>query len=172
MPKSVELNEDKLFAIPLQFNCPARWNDMKGDDRVRACAACKKNVYNISKLKKQEAIELISKNEGDMCIRFYQRRDGTVITRDCTTILGMWRLRRKWNLLAMINAYFATTFGLTFMVLGPSVVTIFQGGMARAKTIEEIEKALPDLKGYDEPAILLPPEPSAAEIELGRKGLH
>ena len=34
--------------IRIASPCPADWNQMIGDSRVRACAACKKNVFNLS----------------------------------------------------------------------------------------------------------------------------
>lgn len=177
MPKSVELHEDKLFALPLQYVCPVKWKDMKGDDKVRACAACKKNVYNVAKLNRQQAIDLIERNEGTLCLRLFQRSDGTVITRECATILGMWRLRKKWNIFALINAGLAAAFGVAIPMLGPAAITILNGvgpitGKDHGDSVEEIMEKLPELEGYNEPVIPLPPEPSAAEIEQGRKGLE
>jgi hypothetical protein len=56
---------------------------MVGDDRVRFCGLCKLTVYNISEMPAAEAEDLIRNAEGRMCIRMYQRRDGTVLTRNC-----------------------------------------------------------------------------------------
>lgn len=56
---------------------------MTGEDRVRFCGECKKNVYNLSALRSAEALELIDKTEGGLCVRFYKRTDGTVLTADC-----------------------------------------------------------------------------------------
>jgi Carboxypeptidase regulatory-like domain len=63
--------------------CPASWEKMNGDDRVRHCAECKLNVYNLSDMTRQEAEHFIAGHEGRLCIRFYRRADGTIITRDC-----------------------------------------------------------------------------------------
>ncbi|HEY6309164.1 MAG TPA: carboxypeptidase-like regulatory domain-containing protein [Candidatus Angelobacter sp.] len=56
---------------------------MNGHDRVRHCAECKLNVYNLSDMTRAEADRLIANREGRLCIRFYRRSDGTIITRDC-----------------------------------------------------------------------------------------
>jgi hypothetical protein len=56
---------------------------MRGDERVRFCDECKLNVYNISELTRAQAKTLIAKHEGRLCVRYYQRTDGTVITQDC-----------------------------------------------------------------------------------------
>lgn len=71
--------EDVRIASP----CRASWRKMKGDDRVRNCAKCELNVYNISEMTREEAAELIANTEGRLCIRLWRRRDGTVITKDC-----------------------------------------------------------------------------------------
>ena len=41
----------------------------------------------------QEAASLIREKEGKLCVRFYQRADGTVLTQDCPT--GVAAVRRK-----------------------------------------------------------------------------
>jgi hypothetical protein len=56
---------------------------MHGDDRVRFCGDCKLNVYNLSWMTRLEATELIEQNEGRHCVRFFRRKDGTFVTRDC-----------------------------------------------------------------------------------------
>lgn len=63
--------------------CPARWEDMAGDDRVRFCGLCRKNVYNLSALSRDDATRLVSEHEGELCGLLYRRPDGTVLTSDC-----------------------------------------------------------------------------------------
>jgi hypothetical protein len=52
-------------------------------DRVHHCPGCKMNVYNLSAMTQSEAEGLLRKHEGRLCVRYYQRRDGTVMTRNC-----------------------------------------------------------------------------------------
>lgn len=63
--------------------CSQSWEAMQGDERVRHCQQCRLNVYNLSAMTRSELLELVSRREGRVCGRFYQRKDGTVITRDC-----------------------------------------------------------------------------------------
>jgi hypothetical protein len=56
---------------------------MSGDDRVRHCAECNLNVYNLSDLTRREAESLIASHEGRLCVRYYRRADGTILTRNC-----------------------------------------------------------------------------------------
>jgi hypothetical protein len=74
--------------------CTADWNAMTGDDRVRACAQCNKNVYNLSELTRDEAEALILGREGRLCVRYYQRTDGTILLKDCTVGTAQRRKRR------------------------------------------------------------------------------
>jgi hypothetical protein len=63
--------------------CPASWEDMEGDDRIRFCDECELNVYNLSDMAEDAALKLVEEREGRLCVRFYQREDGTVLTSDC-----------------------------------------------------------------------------------------
>jgi hypothetical protein len=73
--------------------CSASWDDMAGSDRVRYCQQCRRNVYNLSAMSRAEAEELVRQRETQrLCIRFYRRHDGTMLTADCP--VGLRKLRR------------------------------------------------------------------------------
>jgi hypothetical protein len=72
-----------LEELQIASPCPAEWNDMVGDERVRFCGLCDKNVYNLSGLTRREATALVTDREGSVCIRMFRRADGTVLTSDC-----------------------------------------------------------------------------------------
>ena len=74
--------------------CSADWNAMTGDERVRACGDCNKHVYNISELTREEAEALIIAKEGKLCVRYFQRKDGTILLKDCTVGVAQKRKRR------------------------------------------------------------------------------
>jgi hypothetical protein len=83
---------------------------MSGDDRVRHCARCNLNVYNLSEMTRSEAETLVSTREGRLCIGYYQRSDGTILTRDCP--VGVSIVRRKLaRVLGGIAAAFAFVAG-------------------------------------------------------------
>jgi hypothetical protein len=89
MSKQADLLERVRIATP----CPASWNNMEGDERVRFCSQCELHVYNLSEMAKQEAESLIAKTEGRLCGRIYRRADGTILTKDCP--VGVRALRRR-----------------------------------------------------------------------------
>lgn len=71
-----------LSEVRVASPCPARWEEMVGDDRVRFCSECRKNVYNLSVMTEAAALELVRSREG-ICGLLYRRRDGSVLTADC-----------------------------------------------------------------------------------------
>ena len=80
------------FKIKIATPCPAKWEDMGGDDRVRFCDQCRKNVYNLSAMTGRDAQELLAAKNGDLCARVFQRTDGTVLTEDCPVgVARYWR---------------------------------------------------------------------------------
>lgn len=64
-----------------------------GNERVRHCARCRLNVFNVKEMTEVEVRALFLKTEGRVCGRVYRRPDGTVLTRDCPT--GLAAVRRK-----------------------------------------------------------------------------
>jgi hypothetical protein len=75
----------ELPNLRLGFACTQRWEDMVGDDRVRACAGCDRPVFNLSEMTRAEAEAVLATRGLTPCVRFYRRPDGTVMTTDCPT---------------------------------------------------------------------------------------
>ncbi|HEX8706242.1 MAG TPA: hypothetical protein VF815_45830 [Myxococcaceae bacterium] len=82
-----------LQQVKIASPCYERWDNMKGDERVRHCASCKLNVFNLSQMTKAEAEQLVTSTEGRLCVRLYKRWDGTVITADCPVGVSRARVR-------------------------------------------------------------------------------
>jgi hypothetical protein len=67
---------------------------MTGDEKTRHCAQCNLKVHNLSAMTGEEAEALLrSKGDGRLCIGFYRRADGTVLTQDCPVGLAKARAR-------------------------------------------------------------------------------
>ena len=94
-----------LDGIRVAPPCPASWKGMTGDARVRHCAGCRKNVYNLSAMTRREAETLVREREGRLCVRFFRRADGTILTADCP--VGLRAVRRR---LALLGSALAATF--------------------------------------------------------------
>jgi hypothetical protein len=94
-----------LARVRIAAPCEAEWDEMRGDERVRFCQHCSLNVYNLSAMTKREAERLVTRNEGArLCVRFYRRKDGTMLTQPCP--VGLRALKRRVSRLA--SGLFAT----------------------------------------------------------------
>jgi hypothetical protein len=98
--------------IRIASPCPADWNKMIGDERVRHCAECNLNVYNLSAMTEREIQTLIAKNQGRLCGRFYRRADGTIITQDCPRGLRAVGRRVSRTVAGVVTAMMSVSFAL------------------------------------------------------------
>ena len=87
-----------LDHVRIAAPCKADWEQMIGSDRVRFCGQCNLNVFNLSSVTKAEAESLIVQTEGRLCVRFYRRRDGSILTDNCP--VGLRAIRRRVSYLA------------------------------------------------------------------------
>src|SRR4029078_833850 len=100
-----------LDHVSIAAPCNVDWDSMFGNERVKFCGQCKLNVYNLSEMTKVEAERLIANSEGRLCIRYYRRRDGSILTRNCP--IGLRAIKRRVKRVAS--------------AIGSAVVTFFAG---------------------------------------------
>lgn len=110
-------NVRELGVVRVAAPCHRDWDEMTGDARVRLCADCKLNVYNLSELTTDEAHQLIREKEGKLCVRFFTRADGTVLTRDCPQGVRARRVKQV--------AAGATAIALSLSALALSLTEVF-----------------------------------------------
>lgn len=140
-----------MFTSPLEdiniaSPCTSSWENMIGNDKKRYCGECRLNVYNLSGLTRDQAEDLIMSSEGRLCVRFFRRTDGSVITEDCP--VGWQRLKRR------MSRFWTATASLIFAFLGgTSIASYFNEGksmpISRISIIERQEivgamEALPE----------------------------
>ncbi len=127
MQTQIPLLQNVRVASP----CDASWEGMEAVDgeRVKFCLHCAKNVYNLSEMTQGEAEGLLRKHEGKLCVRYYQRRDGTVLTRDCpigAQAVRMALIRRS----TVAASLFAMLFGAMAAVTLSEVPFAGQGSVS------------------------------------------
>ena len=165
-----------LDQVRVASPCKAEWNEMLGDERVRFCLSCEKNVYNLSSMTKDDAESLLRERLGnDLCVRFYQRSDGTILTADCPD--GVVRRRRKKRLVALTFGAMSVAAAATSVIHGrtrvmmgappPSHVTM--GKLSLAVPVGPVE---PPVMVMGEPApmprmgaVAMPPQP---HVKMGK----
>lgn len=104
MPATISL--PLLDRAQVAAPCPAKWEDMTGDDKIRHCALCSLNVHNFSAMSRDEAEGILARHfnadgspiesAGRVCGGFYRRADGTYLLQDCPTGLAAIKARARW----------------------------------------------------------------------------
>ena len=111
MSKFVNPLDNVRIASP----CSADWNEMYGDERMRFCGQCRLNVYNLSGMTRYDAEHLLRLSEGRLCVRYYQRPDGTILTKDCP--VGWANVKDRVSVVAAaVFSMMMTLFGGLFVV--------------------------------------------------------
>jgi hypothetical protein len=80
---SPRLQPIRLSKLKVASPCRESWSDMTGDDQVRHCTRCDKDVFNLSEMNAADAEALLARHGTAPCVRFFRRADGTVKTKDC-----------------------------------------------------------------------------------------
>ena len=76
-----------LDILTVASPCEEDWEGMSERGLgTRHCGMCMQNVYDLSAMTRAEAETLAFESTGKVCIRFYRRADGTVVTSDCAPI--------------------------------------------------------------------------------------
>lgn len=84
---------DLLDNVRVASPCSASWDAMEGDARERFCGQCQHSVFNLSEMSRADAERLLRERTGRLCVRYFRRADGTVMTRDCPR--GLAAVRKK-----------------------------------------------------------------------------
>ena len=101
-----------LDQITIASPCSAPWEKMQGNDQVRFCKQCEKHVYNFSEMTRADAKALIIAKEGKLCGRYFRRKDGTTLTRDCPVGVKQVRVRAVRALCGVAATFLALVSGV------------------------------------------------------------
>lgn len=164
------MNSTELLSkVKIASPCPARWEDMSGDDKSRFCLQCDKHVYNFSSMTADAVAALILEKEGKLCGRFYRRNDGTMLTADCPVGIERYFGRLK-KLAATVAILLLTTFSVAAWNARDS------SDRRKGKFAEKWDSAVWRVKGWfglnPRPVvtgiICIPPTPKTNNFVLGQ----
>jgi hypothetical protein len=129
--KSLPLLQRIYVASP----CNVPWESMSGDDRVRHCASCDKDVFDLSALTRDEAEALLIEKKGKLCAQYYRRDDGTILTADCEVgVAKKKKARRKAAVIA--GAFAAATAGAVAGAFAMREESVEQGLEAIGRSVK------------------------------------
>ena len=77
MPTCVRSFDRITIAAP----CDAEWDEMIGNDQVRFCSHCNLHVMNLSSITRQQARRIVARSEGRLCVRYMQKPDGKILSK-------------------------------------------------------------------------------------------
>jgi hypothetical protein len=100
--------------------CSVEWGSMSGDESARFCAHCRLHVHNLSELTPVEALDLVVRSGGRLCMRI--ERDASGLPRTRTLVEPLYQIGRRASRLA------AGAFG--------AALTLCSAAGARAQTTE------------------------------------
>jgi hypothetical protein len=69
-----------LDSINVKIPCYESWEKMSGNDEVRFCSHCEKDIYNLSEMNRVEAEKLVKTSKGKICVRYVKTPQGKFIT--------------------------------------------------------------------------------------------
>jgi hypothetical protein len=134
-----------LDDIRIASPCHMSWDSMTGDDSVRFCHACEKNVYNLSTMAREEGEWLLREREGQVCLRLYRRADGTVLTSDCQVgARARWTRRRALGAALGVGAATATSMAAVVGQVGS-----FHPGASQAVDARDEAARAADQRAHD-----------------------
>lgn len=106
---------DPLSHVRVAAPCRADWERMRGNERVRFCDKCSMNVYNLSNMTKKDAEALLLSTEGRLCVRYYHRADGSIITANCPVGLRALKSRVSGFSRAVISSVLSFFAGMAVL---------------------------------------------------------
>lgn len=109
--------DSPLNNLKIASPCSADWNEMYGNERKRFCGDCKLNVYNLSGMTRYDAENLLRNSEGRLCVRYFKRSDGSVISADCPVGWAKVRQRLSVCTTAIFSLMISMMSGLFFVSL-------------------------------------------------------
>ncbi len=69
-----------LDSIKVESPCSESWEEMRGNEQIRFCSHCAKNVHNLSEMTRKQARKIVAASNGGICVRYVRRPDGRIQT--------------------------------------------------------------------------------------------
>ncbi len=101
--------KNPIDRIAVNSPCSNDWDSMIGNDQVRFCEHCSLQVHNLSEMTQIDAMRLLARSSGRLCVRYYRNPNGETVTRN--TASALHQIGRRASRIA--SAAFSATLSLT-----------------------------------------------------------
>lgn len=158
--------DSPLDNIKIASPCSANWDEMFGNDQKRFCGECNLNVYNLSGMSKLEAENLLMGTQGRLCVKYYKRSDGTILTTDCP--VGWEMVKRRLSVCT--TAAFSMMLGLFSGLFSVSLFTKQKAVVGRLQIpyVNPAPNYEPLMGAVAMPSPTQQPSPEIGEVRLGK----
>ncbi|MCA9256869.1 MAG: hypothetical protein KDA33_14570 [Phycisphaerales bacterium] len=150
-----------LDNVRIASPCDVPWSSMTGDERTRYCGQCEKRVHNLIGMSDSEIASLFAAQGTNLCIRLYERRDGTLMAEDCPK--GLLAARRRIR--------------RALGALGAAAAVLLTAGLARSQITRGASRSLADMSPFRQianwfaPAPIMMTPPPGTRVTAGRMRL-
>lgn len=103
-------NKSLLDRIDVKTPCNESWDEMAGNNEVRFCSHCAKDVHDLSAMKRTDAEKLVQKSNSKLCVRYVKSPDVKLIT----TPPKFTQIKRRATIAASVLATSLTFTTLTY----------------------------------------------------------
>lgn len=74
------MKKDFLDSLNVKSPCQESWDEMIGNEQVRFCSHCAKDVHDLSSMTRTQAEKLVKRANGNLCVRYVKTPQGKLIT--------------------------------------------------------------------------------------------
>lgn len=128
-----------LDSIEVKTPCLQSWNEMRGNDQIRFCDHCAKDVNNLSQMTRKEARKIVAQSNGNICVRYIRRPDGRIQTIKNT----FHQITRQTGIAAGI---LGTSLGISTIAYAQREINSSKDLVEKIETVEVAKKEISELK--------------------------
>jgi hypothetical protein len=129
-------NTDLLDHVTVPSPCTEDWDSMSGNEQVRFCSHCSASVHNLSEMTRREAIALVRKSKGSLCVRYHHRPGAGIQT------LPLHNIKRRVSRIAA--SAFTATLSLSASAFAQTPSAAEPALSGRAQIVSQQDTALPE----------------------------
>ena len=160
-----------LSSLKIAAPCNADWDTMVGTERERFCSSCALNVYNISSMGSLEAERFLAERAGSkVCVQFFRRKDGTILSDNCPKGLRAMRDRSK-QILRIASSFVALVVSNFAAALANEPAKAkpinSSSSTSSSSSASKVERGEPSLKTEGQPEQRLMGKPSMNGLNTG-----
>ena len=140
-----------LDRVEVPNPCSQNWNEMFGNENVRFCHHCAKNVHNLSAMTRKQAKKLVAESKGSLCVQYIRRPDGRIQTVE----------PKLYKIAGRVSRFAAGVFSATL-----SLATLANAQTAESSPTPEIIVQQINQDGYPNPPEIIKEEKTVLGPEM------